>query len=230
MNFISKIFVGNSICRDDLSESPLTRRVKNLKAIWNHEDYGIERVVRLLLALSQFVFPGTYIRQVFGRNCSINRDLTMDGFVVFKIVYSILFVYLGWYNYTILLIIMLWFMLETITYIPTLVFASDYMKRPRSYKRSMILFFLNYVEISIDYSGLYTLSRGLNKPFEHWFDAIYYSFVTGSSTGYGDYYPVTWLGEVLVVSQTVIFMIFVALFINIFSSKLETKGYFDKKD
>jgi Ion channel len=67
----------------------------------------------------------------------------------------------------------------------------------------------------------------LNKAFEHWFDPIYFSFITSATIGYGDYYPATPMGKLLVSLQSVLFLIFVALFLNFFSSKVESKGYFD---
>ena len=93
----------------------------------------------------------------------------------------------------------------------------------------MLLFFLNYIEISVDFGNFYSLPNLLNKKFDHWYDAIYFSFITGSTTGYGDYYPVTSLGKLIVTSETIIFLIFVVLFFNIFSNRMEIKGYFEDK-
>lgn len=225
--FITKLFLGENICRETIKESAITRRIKNLKIIWNGDDYGLERLFRLFLALSQFIFIGTYVRQIFGRKSSIHRDIAIDVLVVFKILFSVLILKFGLASNIIFLGILLWFFFETILYIPTLIFASDYLTRPRSYKRSMLLFFLNYIQISIDFGCMYSAKSILNKPFEHWYDAIYFSFITGSTTGYGDYYPITTLGKYLVTSETIIFMIFIVLFFNVFSNKMEIKGYFD---
>lgn len=227
-NFITKIFLGENICKEVLKESSVTRRVKNLKMIWEGDDYGIERICRLFLALSQFIFLGTYIRQIFGRISSIKRDISIDIFVIFKVIFSLLILKYGLYNILIFNVLLLWFFFETLLYVPTLIFASDYLIRPRSYKRSMLLFFINYIQITFDFACFYNINKNnLNKPFEHWYDSIYFSFITGSTTGYGDFYPITTIGRVIVTSQTVIFLIFVALFLNVFSSKIESKGYFN---
>ncbi len=225
--FLTKLFLGENVCKETIKESAITRRVKNLKIIWNGDDYGLERLFRLFLALSQFIFIGTYVRQIFGRKSSIHRDISIDVLVVFKIIFSVAILKLGLASNLIFMGVLLWFFFETLLYIPTLIFASDYLTRPRSYKRSMLLFFLNYLQISIDFGCMYSATPILNKPFDHWYDAIYFSFITGSTTGYGDYYPVTTLGKYLVTSETVIFMIFIVLFFNVFSNKMEIKGYFD---
>lgn len=226
VGLISKVFLGTNICRDELKESSLIRRVKNVQVIWRADCYGIERIVRLLLAVSQFVFPGTYVRQIFGKHSSIYRDISIDILVVVKVLFSITIIYFHLQTYTILMVILVWFSIETLLYIPTMIFASDYLSRPRSYKRSMILFFINYLQVTIDFACFYSYGNNMNKPFEHWYTAIYFSFVTGSSTGYGDYYPVTGLGELLVSVQAVVFLVFIALFFNILSNKMDTTGYF----
>lgn len=225
--FITKLFFGENICRETIKESAIIRRVKNLKVIWDGDDYGLERVFRLFLALTQFIFAGTYVRQIFGRRSSIHRDISIDILVVIKIIFSVLVLKFGLINNPIFFGILLWFFFETLLYIPTLIFASDYLTRPRSYKRSMLLFFLNYIQITIDFGCFYSIKGLLNKPFEHWFQPIYFSFVTGSTTGYGDFYPTTNLGQFIVVSETIVFLVFIVLFFNVFSNKMEIKGYFD---
>jgi len=128
--FLSKLFFGTNVCRDELKESALIRRVKNVKVIWNADCYGIERLVRLALAISQFIFPGTYVRQLFGRHSSIYRDISIDILVVFKVLFSLSILYFQLEG-TWLMAVLIWFFFETILYIPTMIFASDYLSRPR---------------------------------------------------------------------------------------------------
>jgi hypothetical protein len=93
----------------------------------------------------------------------------------------------------------------------------------------MLLLFFNYLEIVFAYAVLYTCGNYLNKPFYHWFDAIYFSIITSSSIGYGDYFPVTPYGKFLVSTQALLFLFFVVLFLNFFSTKIKGKGYFDHR-
>lgn len=227
--FLTKLFLGNNVSHEVIHESAITRRIKNIRVIWEGDDYGVERLVRLFLAISQLFFIGTYVRQIFGRRSSIGRDIAIDLLVLLKIIFAIILLKYGLVSNPYLFGILIWFFFETLLYIPTLIFASDYLTRPRSYKRSMILFFLNYIEMSIDFGVIYSSAKVMNKSFEHWYDAIYFSLVTGSTTGYGDYFPVTLLGKCMVSSQTIIALVFVVLFFNVFSNKMEIKGYFDNK-
>jgi len=122
---------------------------------------------------------------------------------------------------------MIWFLLETMFYLATLVFASDIFSRPRSYRRTMLLMFLNYLQIVFSYAAIYARGNYLNMPFRHWFDSIYFSFVTSSTVGYGEFYPVNFAGKFLVSTQVMIFFIVVVMFLSFFSNKVEQKGYFD---
>jgi hypothetical protein len=74
-------------------------------------------------------------------------------------------------------------------------FASDLFSKPRSYKRSMLLLFFNYIEMVFGFAVLYSFTNKFNKPLSHWFDSIYFSTVTSSTIGYGDLYPIDPLGK-----------------------------------
>lgn len=230
MVLFKKIFIGNTKVVET-TENAISRRVKNLKIIWNnelHEDVGIERILRLFLAASQFIFLGTYLRQFFGKT-TVSRDLSIDFLVIFKILFSLSIIKYDLYNNYFYLGILIWFLIETVLYIPTLIFASDYLSRPRSYRRSMILFFLNFIEVNISYASIYSKFGIMNKQTEHWFDPVYFSFVVSSSTGFGDIFPIDFQGKLILVSHTIVSIMFIVLFLNSFSSKMEITGYFKDK-
>lgn len=228
--FLKKLVLGKSSVDERPTEGAIHKRVKNIKAIWHneqHDDIGLEKILRLILALTQFIFPGTYIKEIFGRKGIAYQDLSVDVFVVFKVIFPIWMLKNGWQENPYIFGIMMWFILETVLYVPTLIFASDIFSRPRSYRRSMLLLFCNYLEIVFAYGAIYDSGPYMNKPFEHWFDPIYFSCITSATVGYGDYYPVTEVGKFWVASQTVLVIMFVVLFLNFFSNKVESKGYFD---
>jgi hypothetical protein len=229
--FLKKLILGKPSIDEQPTEGALRKRVKNIKAIWNneqHDDIGIEKILRLLLALSQFIFLGTYIKQIFGRKGIAYQDLSVDVFVILKVIFPIIILSYGLQSNQVFFWILMWLMLETLLYVPTLIFASDIFSTPRSYRRSMLLLFFNYLEIIFDFGVIYSSGNYLNKSPEHWFDYIYFSFITSATIGYGDYFPVSTTGKMLVSFQSVIFLIFVVLFLNFFSNKVEHKGYFNK--
>ena len=212
------------------AKGSIDKRIRNIRSIWHNkhqDDIGIEKLLRLFLASSQFLFLGIYIKHFFGKKGVGYQELSVDFFVLVKVIFPILILYTGIQNNNIVYALLIWFLLETVLYLATLVFASDIFSRPRSYRRTMLLMFLNYQQIVCSYAVIYCRGNYLNKPFMHWFDAIYFSLITSSTVGYGDYYPVTFTGKMLVCSQVMIFFIVVVMFLSFFSNKVEHKGYFD---
>jgi len=229
-NFIRKLILGKNYKKDKPKSSPIQKRIQNIKSIWNNDhqdDNGIEKMVRLFLSSSQLLFPGIYIKQLAHHIGYEYDDIAMDLYVLFKVFFPITILYNGWQNHIFLTELVIYLVLETIFYIPTLIFASDSLSRPRSYKRSMLLLFLNYIEVVCSFGVLYAIGNQMNKAFTHWFEPIYFSVITSNSIGYGDYHPVTLFGKVLVSIQSMFFLSFVILFLNFFSNKVKSKGYFD---
>lgn len=230
---LKKLLIGKISINEQKSINPLEKRIQNIKSIWNndhHDDNGIEKIVRLILSFSQLLFPGIYIKYFAHKKGIEYQDLALDFYVLVKVAFPVVILINQWHNNKILVGIMIYVLLETIFYIPTLIFASDLFSKPRSYKRSMLLLFLNYLEVVFAFGVLYSIGNSMNKPFSHWFDSIYFSLITSSSIGYGDYYPVSLLGKVLVSFQSMFFLSFVVLFLNFFSTKVKAKGYFDQED
>lgn len=228
-----KLIVKKLVLGSYPSTTPISAiggRLRNIRAIWNNEhdnDMGIEKIFRLFLAASPFIFPGVYLKEMAGRNGRAYSDLSIDIFVLCKVAFPLVIIVNGWQTNHILFLIVIWFMAETVLYVPTLIFASDSLSRPRSYRRSMLLLFFNYLEIIFDFAVIYSVGDFFNKPFHLWSDPIYFSFITSASIGYGDFFPATPLGKLIVSCHSVVFLIFVVVFLNFFSSKMESTGYFD---
>lgn len=232
-SFIRKLLLGKNYKRDRSIHSPIKKRILNIKAIWNNDhqdDNGIEKIVRLLLSSSQLLFPGIYIKQIAYRIGAEYEDIAMDFYVLAKVVFPFLILFQNLQENTLLIYTMVYLLFETFFYIPTLIFASDSFSRPRSYRRSMLLLFFNYLEMIMSFAVLYTVGNHMNKTFAHWFEPIYFSIITSNSVGYGDYHPITLYGKILVSIQSMFFLSFVILFLNFFSTKIKMKGYFDHEN
>lgn len=228
---LRKLLLGNVTNLNETKLNPIQKRIQNIKAIWNNDhqdDNGIEKIVRLFLSSSQLIFPGIYIKYLASKKGTEYEDLAMDFYVLTKVALPLLIIANQWQQYTFVLGLMIYVMLETVLYIPTLIFASDLFSIPRSYKRSMLLLFFNYLEIVFGFAVLYSCDNYLNKPLTHWFDAIYFSSVTSSTIGFGDLYPVQPFGKFLVMIQSMLILMFVVLFLNFYSTKIDSKGYFEK--
>jgi hypothetical protein len=231
-HFLKKLLLGKVTKKDRnrFNLSPYQKRIINIRAIWNNDhqdDNGIEKIVRLLLSISQLCFPGIYIKHYAHKIGFEYQDLSMDGYILTKVMFPLLILINGWEGNLWIEVLMVYLLLETVLYIPTLIFASDMLSRPRSYKRSMLLLFFNYIEIVFSFAVLYSSGNHISPAFTSWYDPIYFSMVTSSSIGFGDFVPITLFAKVLVSIQALFFLSFVVLFLNFFSTKIKNKGYFD---
>lgn len=228
--FFKKLLLGKVSIKDKPRVDPIQKRILNIQSIWNNDhqdDNGIEKMIRLFLSISQFIFPGVYIKYILYKTKFEWQDLAMDIYILAKLLFPFFVLLNQWQHITVLIALIVYFLAETILYIPTLIFASDMLSKPRSYKRSMLLLFFNYIEIVIAFGVLYSCGNNMNIAFITWYDPIYFSIVTSSSIGFGDYYPVTTFAKILVSIQALFFFTFVVLFLNFFSAKMKSKGYFD---
>ena len=233
IQFFKKLLLGKVSLKDKPKIDPIQKRLLNIKSIWNNDhqdDNGIEKMIRLFLSISQFIFPGVYIKYILYKTKFEWQDLAMDIYILAKLFFPFFVLVYQWQHITVLIALIVYFLAETILYIPTLIFASDMLSKPRSYKRSMLLLFFNYIEIVIAFGVLYSCGNNMNIPFITWYDPIYFSIVTSSSIGFGDYYPVTTFAKMLVSIQALFFLTFVVLFLNFFSTKMKSKGYFDHEN
>ena len=229
MSIIKKLLVGKVNEKYIQKTNPLRKRILNIKAIWNNDhedDNGIEKIVRLFLSSSQLLFPGIYIKYWANKFGHEYKDLAMDFYILAKVIFPFLILINNWQTNNYIVYVLTYILLETVLYIPTLIFASDLFSQPRSHKRSMLLLFFNYLESVLAFAVFYRTGNYLNATLNHWFDAVYYSFVTSSTIGYGEYYPITMEGKIFTILQVFLFLFFVILFMNFFSSKIKTRGYF----
>jgi hypothetical protein len=228
--------------RDAWNEQPLysavARQRKTLMRIWRndgYQDFGIERLIRLLLVVSQFVFPGLYIKEYFGRFGHQWRMLGVEFYVLAKLVLPLLLFKLNLTGAEWALYLMSYMMVETILYLTSLIYLTDVLNRPSNIRRSTTLMLINYVELGLEYAVLYSyfsihIPDFFAKPLSGDLDAIYFSFVTSATVGYGDNYPVHETGRMLVITQLFLFLVFVGLFVNFFTTKIHDVPYSNEED
>jgi len=198
--------------------SAYKQQIEYSKAVWNDHTYGIERVFRLFLCLIQFIYPMLLIRNTFGTLGSISRKISVECYILIKLLIPILVLFSGWHNNHFIIVLVIYLLSETIFHILNIIFLSDIYGVSVSYRRSVLLLLLNYIEVVLDFSIIYAGLNLLNKALSP-AEAIYFSFVTQTTLGFGDYYPKGHIGQVVVVFQLIIFIMFVLLFINYFSSR-----------
>lgn len=236
--FISVLFLGQKHTRPKNKLRPaIKNQCFNVKRIWHNKhynDFGIERLVRLILALLQFIFPGLYIRSAFGKLGLLGRKLGVEFYVIIKLILPIIFFKFDLTNNIIVVIIASYMAIETIIYLATLIFLSNEFAQPISYRRSLLTLFINYLEICFDYAVIYsycnlTIPGFFNEKLTTDLQTVYFSFVTSATVGYGEIVVKTALGQYLVISQIILFLMFIGLFINFFTSKIQDQTYYNAK-
>ncbi|MCB0767905.1 MAG: hypothetical protein KDB95_11920 [Flavobacteriales bacterium] len=98
---VKKLFLGKEGARAEEVHDTLRTRWANVRAIWNNdfeEDAGLEKVVRLILAISLFLFPGLYVRWMFWRKGAIYQDLAMEVYILLKTALPAVVLYEGWWD------------------------------------------------------------------------------------------------------------------------------------
>jgi len=222
MSLLKKIFVGPNVTLKN-PKSAIDVQLDHLKNIWENKTstIGIERIFRFFLILIHFVFPNLYVRNLSGKKGTVSRKLCVELYVLFKLLSPLFILLFGLEKYTIICLIIIYLSIETITYLLGIVFLSDIYTKPISFKRSLILIFINFVEITLNFAVLY---KGFNaiKLSDDVLSPIYFSFVSGTTVGFGDITPISSMGQILVIFQSMIFLLFIVVFFSHFISNLSS--------
>ena len=224
-HILYKLFFGKREYNRPIAHSAYSAYRINLKRIWNnekHHDIGFEKILRLFLVSVQIIYPGIHIRNLFWRLGTVKRNVAVEFFVLFKTLLPVFFLVSGLYKHMLAVIISSYLLTETICYVSSLIFVSDMFVKPRSYRRNILMLFLNYMEISFCFAVIYAAFHLLGDKPLFAMDYIYFSIVTSTTIGYGDMHPVNHLGQLMVCIQAVMVVAFILLFLNFFGSKVET--------
>jgi len=188
----------------------------NFKKVWKDsfdKTFGIERILRLILVLLPFAYPTLYIRHFSGFKGVLFRKLVVEFYVILKLIFSIIILYFQLYHEPLFIYIVIYLMSETLMYLFGLVFLSDIYIAPISYKRSLILLFINYLETTLGFAIVY-IGFNLVTRIHSGITAFYFSIVTSTTLGYGDLKPDSESGQLIVIVQIVIMVFYVILFFN----------------
>ena len=139
--------------------------------------------------------------------------------VLVKVLIPLAVLFMGWSNNLFAKCIIVYLLLETVLYLLSLIFLSDIYANPISFKRSVLLLIINYIEITLDFSVLYLGIGQLNITLSP-ISSIYFSFMTSTTVGFGDFYPTTDLTRMIAVGQSLTIFLFIVLFVNYFVANL----------
>ena len=238
VSFIKSLMMGNAAVRSYERVHPEIKvQVLNVHRVWrnkNYRDFGLERIIRLFLVSVQFFFPGLYIRHIGGKYGGfLGRRLATEFYILGKLTLPVLVLVFDYHASPFLVFLVAYFILETMLYLTSLIFLAFEFSPTISFRRSLISIFINFMEISTGFGMLY-LAGDQNFPhfFSQKFDsglhAVFFSFITSATVGYGDVYPVHPLARILVLGQVVFSFIFIGLIFNYFASRAHERGEYSR--
>jgi len=124
--------------------------------------------------------------------------------------------------------LIIWRLAEILVVQLSIIFlAKENIIETASFPRSILLFIINVSEVITIYAILY-LSHGAigycyNQVIQKPFEALYFSIITISTTGFGDIIPINGRGRILVFSEIAIGILLLVVFFGIFISKWKSK-------
>ena len=213
-----KLFFNPHTAHYEKVESAYRQRLLYLKKAWDSDTYGLERLLRLFLCVTQFFYPILLIKELSGRMGGMARKLVVEFYIVCKFIFPVVVLTLGLYRYRPVVFIIVYLLSETLLHILNLIFLADKEELSLSYHRAILLLILNFAEVACDFAVIYIafglLSEALNPV-----SAIYFSIVASTTVGFGDIHARGSAGQAVVTAQLLICLAFVFVFINYFSQK-----------
>ena len=230
---IIKILVSptNNCTYRGQQKNPYIRQVIFLKKIWSgtHQDFGLERLMRFLCCLFQFISLSTFIRYIAGKRSFICKKITIDFYVVLLILFPIIVLATKTYNNIAITFLMSYLIADTVIYNLNYILINNIMQRFKLFE----IVFCNYIFILLAFAIFYmnidcsiNCTKNIMSPMQ----AIYYSTTIQSTLGFGDIHPNSNLGYIVVVAQTLISLLFVGVFFSITISKLKEETFLNKKN
>ncbi|MCP4956955.1 Ion channel [Photobacterium aquimaris] len=129
-----------------------------------------------MLCLTSFL----YLKAVWNEE----KENTFGIERLFKLITPIIICRCNLEDSTFAIILISYLLLETLLYLLDVIFLSDIYSPPISRKRSYLMLVINYIEVCLGFAVLYKATGGVSELVSN-FAAIYFSFITATTIGYG---------------------------------------------
>lgn len=131
---------------------------------WKRGYFAIAKILRQLLLIIRFAFiPLLCLKDLFGKNDWQRRRITVEWIAVAKVIIPNICWILVYYNFfpawlscgkRICIVIVMYLMFDTITYLMMLILMADIQNPSANIIRSLLLLFVNYIEVAFDLAFL----------------------------------------------------------------------------
>ncbi len=233
MGFFEHLILGaNTKAKSSKPDSALKKQKEMISEMWKGEkypDFGIERIIRLLCILSNYLFPSLYVREFSGKYGWQARKLAMDCMTIINLLIPIIVLLFGWYENVIVVIISSYLSIGTLSYVVNLIVLQPEYSKPGSYLRSIISFAFNYIQLILCFAVIYMAMNptSFSCGAEHHdvIHMVYYSFITAATVGFGDITPKSTAAIMLAIVQTCISMLFLYIVFTTFVANIGHRTY-----
>lgn len=213
LDFVFLIFLGAD--RDPLPPDRigfLSLR-KYLQQAWSANSFGIFRVFQLSLELAKIAFPSFWITLLFGKKKANVVDFSNDVWVLVRIAFLIIMLWRGsagsWQAWLVIYLIA-----DIFVYVSRLVFLSTIYEPTLSAERTLLFLLVNYFEIVLGFAFLHRVYGGLNVGSFCPIQALYFSFVTSTTLGYGEIVPVSSDAQLRIIIQLAMTFVFITALVG----------------
>ena len=135
------------------------RYLKEIKEYDENRGYFFcAKTVRILLMVIRLAFlPGMFLKDLFGKRDWVRRRQFVEIFTMCKMALPLLFLLLGAWNWQPWLTpwVIGYNLCGTVTYLMVLIIMPDIQRPSANLIRSIIMLFINYMEVSLDMAVLY---------------------------------------------------------------------------
>jgi len=198
-------------------------KIKKLRREKNKISFGIEKFIQLFLSYFRFFSIIFWINHFISNKISLLAGkIFIEIVTVLKIILLILAIFTNTYNNIYVFIVLCYFSIDTLFMLMEVVLTSHVKDSPISYGRSIILSFFNYVEINLLFSIFYLKFKCIKNIYCS-LQSIYFSFVTSTTLGYGEFYPINNCGYIFVILQMLINLFLVITIFSYFMSNFMNK-------
>ena len=212
---VRALFVGPGYRLSRNASSTFQRMRADSREFWRDNSFGLLRVTRLILSKLQYFNLFNYVCCLLDLIHPVWSRLFMDTYVVAKLVAPILLLafvpkasfwpaFLAWY-----------IIAETVVYLFSQIVISTSTAGPQSRTRTFLMILLNYVTLILCFAYIYYGYRLISEV-DSPLGAIYFSVVTGSTTGFGDKLPTSDGGHRVVIMQILVTISFLVAFFTYF--------------
>lgn len=240
-SFFSKLFIGKKVSTKP-PKNPYVKLQEKLNDVWEnryYNDFGIERLIKIFLILFGFIMPGTLVKFLVGSTDLVVRKLFLELFVLFKVCW---FIIIFKWDIPISLPLMVFSIIlsvDSLYFSVSKIFIEDVINKSISYKRSLILNLLNFLEITFCFALIYAyidrlpanINHDVFAPQGHLTDLqlFYFSLITAATVGYGDFYPIDETVKMVVIMQILVSLFFIVIFISNTINNLDNDTFFNTK-